>query len=257
MFPKIELFGLTVSTYSLTALLAAVAFAAIAWRPLRRCALPAAGVAGLLVSICAAFLAGARLWNVAVAPGSYGAEMPWYAFRMTGFGVLGGIAGAIAAVLLAALIARTSPLGLLDAVTVPGAAAFCIARAGCFLSGCCHGVETSLPWGVVFPPETKDAASAVTRAVHPTQLYELFLALIGIPLCLFIVKRARAKTGGLFFIYGAWFCTMRLVVHPLREFPYSPIVSEIVYPALYYVLTVAGVFLFVWSCRAKRSKTDG
>ncbi len=162
-------------------------------------------------------------------------------------------------VLSAALIARVQPLKLLDAVTVPGAAAFCVARVGCFLSGCCAGKETDLPWGLVFPSETDGLSETLTRAhaVHPTQLYELILALLGIFLCLFIVKKAHAGEGSRFFIYGAWFCTLRLAVHPLRSFPYSPVVTNIVYPLLYYVLIVLGVFLFVWSCRKGRPDADG
>lgn len=41
---------------------------------------------------------------------------------------------------------------------------FAIARLGCFLSGCCYGRPSSLPWAVSLP-ELPDL-------VHPTQLYE-------------------------------------------------------------------------------------
>lgn len=124
---------------------------------------------------------------------------------------------------------------------------------GCFLNGCCAGRETDLPWGVVFPARTEGMA-AIARAVHPTQLYELILALLGVPLCLLIVKKTRAEDGGLFFSYGVWFCVMRLAVHPFRELPYSLVVTNIFYPVLYYVLLVVGVFLFVWSCRKGRAR---
>ena len=254
MMPKFELFGLTVSTYALMAVLAAITFSVMSWRPLRSCALPLPGVIILLISVCTAFLIGARLWNVAVRPDSYDAEKPWYTLKMSGFSVFGGITGVAVVVLSAALISRIQPLKLLDAVTVPGAAAFCIARVGCFLGGCCYGKETDLPWGVVFPQADSVSASLTNvHPVHPTQLYELILALLGIPLCLFVVKKVRAGEGGLFFIYGVWFCTLRLAVHPLRAFPYSPVVTNIVYPLLYYVLIVLCVFLFVWSCRKNRS----
>ena len=257
MMPKFDLFGLTVSTYALMAVLAAVTFIVMSWRPLRSFALPLPGVIILLISICAVFLTGARLWNVAVRPDSYDKAKPWYALEMSGFSVFGGITGVAVVVLSAALIARVQPLKLLDAVTVPGAAAFCVARVGCFLSGCCAGKETDLPWGVVFPSETDGLSETLTRAhaVHPTQLYELILALLGIFLCLFIVKKAHAGEGGRFFIYGVWFCTLRLAIHPLRSFTYSPVVTNIVYPLLYYVLIVLGVFLFVWSCRRDRPET--
>ena len=253
MIRDLPVFGLTVETYSLMAVLAAAAFAALSWRRLRRCGLSASGAVILLFLISVFFLFGARLWNITVNPDSYNETRPWYTLRMTGFSVFGGITGVAVVVLSAALILRMQPLKLFDAVTVPGAAAFCIARVGCFLGGCCYGKETDLPWGVVFPPKADAAVSSLPHAVHPTQLYELLLALLGIPLCLFIVKKSRAKTGGLFFLYAVWFCTMRLIVHPLRDLPYSLLVRELIYPVLYYVLIVFGIFLFVWSCRRGRS----
>ena len=42
-------------------------------------------------------------------------------------------------------------------------------RVGCFLAGCCYGVPTTQPWGVTF--------SMAEGPVHPTQLYDAFLAL--------------------------------------------------------------------------------
>ena len=51
-----------------------------------------------------------------------------------------------------------------------------LGRIGCFLSGCCYGAPTSLPWGVHFP------ASAYYRgpvgvSLHPVQLYEAIFEL--------------------------------------------------------------------------------
>ena len=71
--------------------------------------------------------------------------------------------------LFAAVITRTRLLKILDSVTIPGAAAFSVARVGCFLTGCCAGKETDLPWGVVFG----GAAGSMPR--HPSQLYEALL----------------------------------------------------------------------------------
>ena len=255
MIPEITFFGFPIETYTLMAILAAIVFGAISVPHLRRIGISLWGIFVLLVLIAAAFLVGARLWNVAVNPDSYGETRPWYTLQMTGFSMYGGITGAMTMLLPAALITRIRPLKMLDAVTIPGAAAFCIARVGCFLSGCCAGKETGLPWGVHFPSESGGLSETIvhTPAVHPTQLYELFLALLGIPLCILIVKKVRTREGGLFFLYAVWFSTMRLLVHPLRALPYSPVVTNLVYPLIYYVLIVVGVFLFVWSCRRDRS----
>lgn len=256
MIRELTFLGLTVGTYSLMAVIAAVTCAVMSLRPLRRCGLSLAGVAVLLSAMCIAFIVGARLWNVAVNPDSYDDTRPWYTLRMTGFSMYGGIAGAFIVILFAAGITRIRLVKIADALTIPGAVAFSIARIGCFLNGCCAGKNTDLPWGVRYPSSAESVLPSMitvnTYAVHPTQLYELILALIGIPLCLWLVKRFRAGDGGRFFIYGVWFSTMRLAILPLRSLPYSLLINNLIYPLIYYVLIVIGVFFFVWSCIKSR-----
>lgn len=50
-----------------------------------------------------------------------------------------------------------------DSFALPLAVAMSIGRWGCFFNGCCHGVPTTLPWGV-------DFGDHIQR--HPTQIYE-------------------------------------------------------------------------------------
>lgn len=257
MIRELTFLGLTVETYTLMAIIGAITGMAMSWRPMRKNGLSVAGTILLLSMSCIAFLVGARLWNVAADPDSYGPRWPWYTLQMTGFSMYGGILGSTIAVSLFSVIKRIRLVKLLDIFTIPAAAAFCIARIGCFLNGCCYGKRTEMPWGVIFPSELDNIIPIVPihrHAVHPTQIYELILALIGIPLCLWLVKLFRAGAGGRFFIYGVWFSTMRLVVHPFRLFPYSYTVTTYVYPIIYYVLIVSGIFLFVISCRQDHSK---
>lgn len=253
MIRELTFLGLTVATYTLMAIIAAITGAAMSWRPLRKTGLSAAGTILLLSVICIAFLAGARIWNVAANPDSYGPDRPWYTLQMNGLSMFGGILGSITAVSLFSAIKRISLLKLLDIFTIPAAVSFCIARIGCFMNGCCSGKRTDVPWGIIFPSGS-DITLLHRHAVHPTQIYELLLALIGIPLCLWLVKLFRAGEGGRFFIYGVWFCTMRMIVHPFRLFPYSYTVTTYIYPLIYYVLIVIGIFLFVFSCRQSRCK---
>ena len=257
MIRELSFLGMTVSTYSLMAVIAAVTCSLMSLRPLRRCGLSVAGVCVSLISMCIAFLVGARLWNVAVNPDFYDGTMQWYTLRMTGFSMYGGIAGSFIVILFASLVTKIRLVKIADALTIPGAVAFSIARIGCFLNGCCAGENTDLPWGVYYPSSVNSVLPSLIPAhryaVHPTQIYELVLALIGIPLCLWLVKRFRAGEGGRFFIYGVWFSTMRLAILPLRSLPYSLVIKNLVYPLVYYVLIVIGIFLFVMSCRKSRT----
>lgn len=94
-----------------------------------------------------------------------------------------------------------------DLLMPAGALGEAIARVGCFLTGCCVGTPSALPWAVIFPGE------AVRR--HPTQLYEsaamliLFLYLKGI-------ERRSPPAGTVsftaFILYGA----LRILLDPAR-----------------------------------------
>ena len=250
MLPEITLLSLKLRSYSLCAAVAALVCAATVWAPLRRCGYTRRAALLSLLAMAAAFLIGARLWNVAICPEAYGPQRPWYSLRMVGLSLYGGIAGAAAALLVSARLAGAKPLAVLDAFVLPFALAFCIARVGCFLNGCCGGIKTSLPWGVVFPSDAglmpRALFSFPAPAVHPTQLYELALALAGLPICR---RWARNKhPGGLFFCYAAWFCVLRLLILPLRSLPYAGWVTHGLYPALY----LSCIILSLWGARRRR-----
>jgi len=94
-------------------------------------------------------------------------------------------------------------------------------RLGCFCYGCCHGIPTTMPWGIRFPkgsPAYVDHASRFSEfrpdveswsyPVHPTQLYEATALLI----LWFLLLKIRDRFGlgrGLtlpsyLMLYGGW-----------------------------------------------------
>ncbi len=80
------------------------------------------------------------------------------------FGLAGGYLGVEVAKSLLEIRVKTG-----DSFAIPVAVSIAIGRLGCFVGGCCYGVPTELPWGVVY-------GDGVRR--HPTQLYELAFHLI-------------------------------------------------------------------------------
>lgn len=80
------------------------------------------------------------------------------------------------------------------------ALAHAIGRVGCFLNGCCYGVATELPWGVVFPQDRLHLHR------HPTQIYESGLEFVNF-LILDQLWR-RGYRGGR--VTLAWFCLYAL-----------------------------------------------
>lgn len=83
--------------------------------------------------------------------------------------------------------------------------AIAVARIGCWISGCCYGIATQLPWGVVVAGEP--------TPVHPVPVYEA-LGWVGVFALLQRVDRAWVAAAVLI-AFGA----LRLMLEPLRAAP--------------------------------------
>lgn len=238
MCPVLSLGGIEVHAYALFTWLGAVAACAIAIPALMRRGWTLFHALVLMMTMCAGFLIGARLWNVMVNPGNF-LLMPWYALKLAGLSLYGGLFGVVLVLLAYAKAAGKSVLSAMDALTVPGGVAFCLARIGCFLNGCCSGTWTKGPFGIVFPKEhvTSSLPSLLSfigsEPVHPTQLYELVGAAAGLLAVVLLTRKYRRMDGVLFFSYAAVFSLVRLIVLPMRVLTYMPSVKNIVYPVIY------------------------
>ena len=116
-------------------------------------------------------------------------------------GLAGGYAGVELAKWYSGVRVRT---GDTFAVSIPAAVA--IGRLACFTHGCCHGTETSLPWGV-------DFGDRLSR--HPTQLYEsLFHA--GCAAFLWALRRDGLLVGQLFKCYLVLYSVYRFATEFIR-----------------------------------------
>ena len=83
-----------------------------------------------------------------------------------------------------------------------------IGRIGCFLRGCCYGIETALPWGINYLGEIR----------HPTQLYSS-LALLIIFIFLSKQKYKKSFNGALFLTYIMIYSTFRFLIEFIRTEP--------------------------------------
>jgi len=80
-------------------------------------------------------------------------------------GMVGGYAGVELAKWRLGVTTKTG-----DQFAVPVAVGIGVGRFGCFFSGCCYGIATEVPWGVVF-----GGVDSLPR--HPTQIYEMLFHL--------------------------------------------------------------------------------
>jgi phosphatidylglycerol:prolipoprotein diacylglycerol transferase len=97
-------------------------------------------------------------------------------------------------------------LRLADIISPSIALGIMFTRIGCFMSGCCYGKPTSLPWGVQFPDtcaagyysrQMAEALSLPVVHLHPAQLYASLYGLV-IFLLLLLFERRLKKLGGTF-----------------------------------------------------------
>ena len=88
-----------------------------------------------------------------------------------------------------------------------------IGRVGCTINGCCYGIPTSLPWGVVYTRPASFAPLGV--AIHPTQVYELIFCLVVFGVLLKLRGRFKPD-GSIFLVYLSLYSLWRIGIDFLR-----------------------------------------
>jgi phosphatidylglycerol:prolipoprotein diacylglycerol transferase len=83
------------------------------------------------------------------------------------------------------------------------------------MNGDAHGIPTSMPWGVVFPPQSIAGQEFPGTPIHPTMLYEMVLNLL-IFLTLYRLRLRPAKSGFIFSLYLMLYSAGRFVVSSFR-----------------------------------------
>jgi len=134
-----------------------------------------------------------------------------------GLTLYGGIVAGTAAGLLAARRFGLPMWRVADALTPSIALGTGIGRLGCFLNGCCYGRPTSLPWGVVFPPDSYAGLEFGNAAVHPSQLYLAALG-FGLFLLTWALRRRVGTPGSLFWWFIVLFALLRIPVDFTRAY---------------------------------------
>ncbi len=212
MFPTLVKIGpIGLHSYGLMLALAFILGIWMVQRGAAQLGIPGEKVADLGLLILAAAVAGSRLFYVAT-------HWPEYSSRpLTALAVWDGgltfYGGVLAALPLSYIYARAKKIpfwALADLAAPAFALGLGLGRIGCFLSGCCFGKPSDLPWAVRFPPHSF-AGYVFDCPIHPTQLYESVFGFACFGLLLFLSRR-RHFTGSLICLfiglYGAW----RLVV---------------------------------------------
>ncbi len=146
---------------------------------------------------------------------------PGQLWAFEGLTIWGAILGATLGIWVYSRFSRF-PFGhFMDLVALPTLLAQALGRVGCTINGCCYGVETTLPWGVVYThPESYGYAASLHLpegvGLHPTQPYEIIFLLITFGV-LFMLRKRFQPEGSLFLIYLGAYSAWRVGIDFIRD----------------------------------------
>jgi phosphatidylglycerol:prolipoprotein diacylglycerol transferase len=130
-----------------------------------------------------------------------------------GLTVYGAVLGALIAVLIYCWVKKISFWQLADVIAPGAIVGQAIGRVGCLLNGCCYGLPTSLPWGIVYT--NPNSFCPIGESFQPTQIYFIIWNLIGFGI-LWSVRRRLQPKGSLFLLYLAIYAAGDLCIRFVR-----------------------------------------
>ena len=243
--------------YGIMVVLAVVALIAIALREAKRVGLAeehiySVGLWGIIGGIIVS-----RLLHVIDKWGYYMAH-PGQIIGFEGLTVYGAVLGALLAVLIYCWVKKIS-FWLIGDVIAPGAIlGQAIGRIGCLMNGCCYGLPTSLPWGVVYT--NPGSYCPLDETFQPTQIYHLIWNLIGFGI-LWSLRRRLKPQGSLFLLYLALYAAGDLSIRfvrvgePFRSGMFFNMQQAQLIGIIILLVTVPWLIFRMWRARAQAPVT--
>lgn len=146
----------------------------------------------------------------------YGAEVnaiKWEPAGGIGITFLGGLFGGVAVFILLSILTketkRDSFLKTLSIILASVTLAHALGRIGCFMAGCCYGIESEL-FGMTFI-----SGASAGKKVLPTQLYESIALFILLAAQIFIILRTQ-KSGVSILTYLFGYAVFRFILEFFR-----------------------------------------
>lgn len=248
MHPRLgEWGGVPISAMGTLLALSAPVCLVVMWPLLRRRGANPSAAVDLSLLALLAYWFGARLLFALLNGGSFDAAEPGPA-TWGGQIAFAALAGAYF------LLGRGPVRDTADALAVGWAALTVVTKIGCFLGGCCHGVPTGAPWGVVFPDDAFCRLPGVP--VHPTQLYDAGAALlIGVGLLAAFLK--GASRGSLILWFGLLASAAKFASEGWRadSVAYSRLAEAVAVAVCAFLLAVPGIWRGLMKRLERRAPT--
>ncbi len=147
------------------------------------------------VSIISGLFGGRLLYTLSEPDGAT-TLIDFFSYWQGGFSVLGCILGVTLTLPIWLSYCKIPVLPFLDLLAIFAPLLQGISRIGCFCAGCCYGLPTNLPWGVMYTD--LDSSAPLGVYIHPTQLYSTVILLGIFALFYFVLQYRLVKPGQLF-----------------------------------------------------------
>lgn len=202
--------GFTMNSYGVMMALAFISAGIVAYWQFKKRGVRPDFIYPLLIATVIGGLLGAKIHYLILHPDAWPERM------LSGQGLVwyGGLFGAIAAVIVVTLVTKERLAAIMDAGGPAVAMGYVFGRLGCFMRGCCYGVETDLPWGMSFPKGVPPTPEGVQ--VHPTQLYSSLASLVIFALLVWVIGPRFKREGPLIFAYAVLAGIERFLVEFIR-----------------------------------------
>ena len=144
----------------------------------------------------------------------YYIQHPGQIFNGAGLTIYGAVLGAALGIWIFSKVNKFQFSHFADMIAPGIILSQAVGRIGCTINGCCYGLQTSSPCGVIYTHPNSLAPLGV--AVLPTQIYEIIYNLIVFGILLILRKRLKPD-GSLFLIYLSLYSLWRLGIGFLRD----------------------------------------
>lgn len=214
MYPNLfEIGGVTITSFGVMMFLSFLTGAWVLARQLETRGLEGDIAWDALIWIAVGGIVGAKLYYNFLHFDALAADPLGELTNRAGLVWYGGLIGGVLAYYAYVRRHRLPTARMFDATAPALALAYAVGRVGCFLVGDDYGLPTEQPWGVAFPQGAPPSTAGYLRtvgaeipasvpdstvlAVHPTQLYEVALALVMFVILLKLSRRGL-RPGQLF-----------------------------------------------------------
>jgi len=178
---------------------------------------------------------------------------------LAGLTMLGGFIAALLFGILYLFIKKLPILKVCDILIPSVGLGIFITRIGCFLNGCCYGVPTDSPLGMVFPSECVAGYHFSGIPIHPTQLYSSLYGIVIFGLLL-LFERHKKFDGYLLYWFLILYGVSRLTVDFFRYYEDSMVLFTIgnspisLNQGISFLMIIAGVLLIGYNLAAIKRK---